>query len=347
VVIGGSLLLYAVRAPKVSGGEPFAALSRETALLINNLMFTCAAAMVLLGTLYPMLGDAFGLGRISVGPPYFGFMFVLLMLPVVVLLPFGPFMRWRQGNLQSAMRALRPALGVAVLSIAVTWLIARDLPWRGLVGAAASLWVGLGILAYAFSRWRNAPSGRRFTPEMVGMMCAHFGVAVFLAGVLIVEATSVEKDVRMVPNQVVQIGALGFRFDGVTEAQGPNFTAQQGTLSVLRNGSIVASLHPQKRIYVRNQQPQTESAIDPGLFRDVYVALGEPVGDDGAWAVRVYVKPFVRWIWLGALFMMLGGFIAAADRRFRSLPLPASDAEADMARVPVSPAPGSTAEGIA
>jgi cytochrome c-type biogenesis protein CcmF len=319
VVIGGSLLLYAVRAPKVSGGEPFAAASRETALLINNLMFTCAAAMVLLGTLYPMLGDAFGLGRISVGPPYFGFMFVALMLPVVALMPFGPFLKWRQGNLRMAMRALRPALLIAVLAVAVTWLIARDLPWKGLAGAAASLWVGIGILCYAFSRWRNAPRGRRFTPEMVGMMCAHFGVAVFLAGVLIVEATSVEKDVRMVPNQVVQIGALGFRFDGVTEAKGPNFTAQQGTLSVLRDGAIVASLHPQKRIYVRNQQPQTESAIDPGLFRDVYVALGEPVGDDGAWAVRVYVKPFVRWIWLGALFMMLGGFIGAADRRFRAV----------------------------
>ncbi|MEO7430614.1 MAG: heme lyase CcmF/NrfE family subunit [Dokdonella sp.] len=319
IVVGGSLLLYAVRAPKVSGGEPFAAASRETALLINNLLFTCAAAMVLLGTLYPMLGDAFGLGRISVGPPYFGFMFVLLMLPVVLLLPFGPFMRWRQGSVKTAMRALRPALLVAVLAGVATWLVARDLPWKGIAGAAASLWVGLGIVTYGFSRWRNASRGRRFTPEMVGMMCAHFGVAVFLVGVLIVEATSVEKDVRMVPNQVVQIGALGFRFDGVTNASGPNFTAQQGTLSVLRNGAIVASLHPQKRVYTRTQQSQTESAIDPGLFRDVYVALGEPVGDDGAWAVRVYVKPFVRWIWLGALFMMLGGFIAAADRRFRAI----------------------------
>jgi cytochrome c-type biogenesis protein CcmF len=337
VVIGGSLLLYAVRAPKVSGGEPFAAVSRETALLINNLMFTCAAAMVLLGTLYPMLGDAFNLGRISVGPPYFGFMFVLLMLPVALLLPFGPMLRWRAGNLGSSMKALRPALLVALIAAMATWLLARDLPWRALVGVAASLWVGIGIVLYALSRWRNAPRGRRYTPEMLGMICAHFGVAVFLAGVLIVEATSVEKDVRLAPNQVVEIGTLGFRFDGVTQAQGPNFTAQQGTLSVLKNGVVVASLHPQKRIYTRNQQPQTESAIDPGLFRDIYVALGEPVGDDGAWAVRVYVKPFVRWIWLGALFMMLGGFMAAADRRFRTLPEPKPQTLPQPAQTDVAP----------
>jgi cytochrome c-type biogenesis protein CcmF len=290
-------------------------------------MFTCAAAMVLLGTLYPMLGDAFDLGRISVGPPYFGFMFVLLMLPVVLLLPFGPMMRWRAGNLASSMKTLRPALIVAVVAALAAWLLAHELPWKALVGVAASLWVGIGIVLYAVSRWRGAPRGRRYTPEMLGMICAHFGVAVFLAGVLIVEATSVEKDVRLAPNQVVEIGALGFRFDGVTQAQGPNFTAQQGTLSVLKDGAVVASLHPQKRIYARNQQPQTESAIDAGLFRDVYVALGEPVGDDGAWAVRVYVKPFVRWIWLGALFMMLGGFIAAADRRFRTLPVVATNAK--------------------
>ncbi len=320
VVIGGSLLLYAVRAPKVSGGEPFAAVSRETALLINNLMFTCAAAMVLLGTLYPMLGDALNLGRISVGPPYFGFMFVLLMTPVVLLLPFGPFLKWRAGNLRSAAAALRPALIVAAIAAIATWLIMPDASsTKALLGIAASLWVGIGIVLYAISRWRNAPRGRRYTPEMLGMICAHFGVAVFVAGVLIVEATSVEKDIRLAPNESVTIGSLDFRFDGVHDAKGPNFTAQQGVISVLTKGAVVATLHPQKRIYARNQQPQTESAIAPGLFRDIYVALGEPVGDDGAWAVRVYVKPFVRWIWLGALFMMLGGFIAACDRRFRAI----------------------------
>ncbi|MFC4821647.1 heme lyase CcmF/NrfE family subunit [Dokdonella ginsengisoli] len=346
VVIGGSLLLYALRAPKVAGGEPFAAVSRETVLLVNNLMFTCAAAMVLLGTLYPLIGEAFNLGRISVGPPYFGFMFVLLMLPVVALLPFGPMLKWRAGRLDTTLRALRPAAAVAVLAAIAAWLIAGELPWKALFGVAASLWVGLGIALYALSRWRNAPAGRRFTPEMLGMICAHFGVAVFLAGVLIVEATSVEKDVRLAPEQSVEIGALSFRFDGVKSMPGPNYAAEQGAITVSKDGAVVAVLHPQKRKYTRNEQVQTESAIDPGLFRDVYVALGEAVGDDGAWAVRIYVKPFVRWIWLGALLMMLGGFVAAADRRFR---LSAGNRESgignrtssDDGNIPASPIPDS------
>ncbi|HEY0180505.1 MAG TPA: cytochrome c-type biogenesis CcmF C-terminal domain-containing protein, partial [Dokdonella sp.] len=300
--------------------------SRETTLLVNNLLFTCAAAMVLLGTLYPLLGEAFDLGRISVGPPYFGFMFVLLMLPVVLLLPFGPVLKWRGANLGVAARALAPAAAVALIAAATAWLIARDLPFKALAGVAASLWVGLGIALYALARWRSAPRGRRFTPEMLGMISAHFGVALFLAGVMSVEATGVEKDVRLAPGQSVEIGALGFRFDGVTSAEGPNYRADQGTISVLKDGAVVATLRPQKRQYARAAPPQTESAIDPGLFRDLYVALGEPAGDDGAWAVRIYVKPFVRWIWLGALFMMLGGFVAATDRRFRALPARAEPA---------------------
>ena len=317
VVIGGSLLLYALRAPKVAGGEPFSGASRETALLVNNLMFTCAAAMVLLGTLYPLLGEALDLGRISVGPPYFGFMFTLLMIPVVLLVPFGAFLKWRRGDLGATLRALRPALLLAVVAAVLAALLAPGLPLKAIAGVAASVWVGLGILSYAFSRWRKAPAGRRYTPEMLGMICAHFGVAVFVAGVLVVESTSIEKDLRFAPGQSIAVGELEFRFDGVQHAQGPNFSADQGTISVSRGGTQVATLHPQKRIYTRNNQPQTESAIDPGLFRDVYVALGEPVGSDGAWAVRIYIKPFVRWIWLGALFMMFGGFIAACDRRFR------------------------------
>jgi cytochrome c-type biogenesis protein CcmF len=324
IVIGGSFLIYALRAPKVAGGEPFAAVSRETALLINNLMFVCAAAVVLLGTLYPLLGEALNIGRISVGPPYFGFMFVLLMLPVVVLVPFGPFLRWRSGDWRASLKQLRPALlgavGVALVAAIIAAVVANGLPFKAIVGAAASIWIGLGIALYALMRWRNAPRGRRYTPEMVGMILAHFGVAIFIAGVLIVEATNIEKDIKLAPNETIVLGGLTFRFDGVKSAEGPNFKADQGTLTVLKDDKVVATLNPQKRQYSRGTQVQTESAIDPGLFRDIYVALGEPIGTDGAWAVRIYIKPFVRWIWLGALFMMLGGFVAATDRRFRALP---------------------------
>jgi len=294
--------------------------------------------MVLLGTLYPLLGEALNLGRISVGPPYFGFMFVMLMLPVVLLVPFGPFLRWRSGDWRAALVALRPALigaiALAIVAYVIARIVADGLPFKAIAGAAASIWVGLGIALYALARWRSAPRGRRYTPEMLGMILAHFGIAIFLAGVLIVEATNVEKDIKLAPNETVEIGGLAFRFDGVKTAAGPNFKADQGTLTVLKGDTVVATLNPQKRQYSRGTQVQTESAIDPGLFRDIYVALGEPIGTDGAWAVRIYVKPFVRWIWLGALFMMLGGFVAATDRRFRALP----EAKRETERAPMTPA---------
>ncbi|HET9032374.1 MAG TPA: heme lyase CcmF/NrfE family subunit [Dokdonella sp.] len=317
ITVGGSLLIFALRAPKVAGGEPFAGASRETMLLINNLLFTSAAAMVFVGTLYPLFAEAFNLGRISVGPPYFGVMFVLLMTPVVVLIPFGPLLKWRQGNVGAAMRTLRPALILAVVASLAAWLIADDLAWRGVAGIAASIWVGLGILSYTLMRWRNAPAGRRFTPEMVGMMLAHFGFAVFLCGVLVTEGTSIEKDVKLGQGETATLGAYTFRFDGVEHVEGPNFKADQGTITVTKNDAVVAVMHPQKRQYTKTDQIQTESDISPGFTRDLYVALGEPLGDDGAWSVRVYLKPFIRWIWLGAILMMLGGFVAATDRRFR------------------------------
>ena len=333
VVVGGSLLIYALRAPKVAGGKPFNLLSRETLLLVNNLMFTCAAAMVLLGTLYPLIGDALGVGRISVGPPYFGFMFVLLMLPVVLLMPLGPFFRWAAADWRATWRALRPALVLAIVAGIATKFVAPETPLRGLAGVAAALWVGIGIALYALKRWRDAPRGQRYTPEMFGMIAAHFGVALFLAGVLITEATSVERDLRFSRDESQRIGGLDFRFRGVERAQGPNYLADEGTLEVRSDDRLVATLHPQKRQYA-GRQMQSKSDIDPGLFRDVYVALGEPSGADGAWAVRVYVKPFVRWIWLGGLLMMGGGFTAACDRRFRALPAREGEPVATAAQVP-------------
>jgi cytochrome c-type biogenesis protein CcmF len=318
IVVGGSLTIYALRAPKVAGGKPFQMLSRETLLLINNLLFTCAATMVLLGTLYPIIGDALGVGRISVGPPYFGFMFGLLMLPVVLLLPFGPLFRWASGDWRVALRLLAPALGLALVAAIVAKLLFPDLALRGLAGVAASLWVGSGIVLYASKRWRDAPRGRRYTPEMLGMILAHFGVGIFLAGVMITEASSVESDLRFAPNETKTVAGLDFHFVGVAQAQGPNFVAEQGKVEVSKNGTLLTTMYPQKRKYSGNSPVQTKADIGPGLFRDLYVALGESLDDKGAWAVRVYVKPFVRWIWFGGLLMMLGGFTAAADRRFRS-----------------------------
>ena len=327
VVVGGSLLIHALRAPKVAGGKPFRMLSRETLLLINNLLFTCAAAMVLLGTLYPLIGDALGVGRISVGPPYFGFMFVLLMAPVMLLMPLGPFMKWQSGDIRAALLRLRPAFLALPVALALAFVVGQTdtSPFgKSYWGAAASIWVGAGIVLYALMRWRTSPRGKRYTPEMLGMILAHFGVALFVAGVLITEGTSVESDLRFARDETKSIAGLDFHFRGVESTQGPNYSADQGTIEVSRNGVAVATLHPQKRQYGGGGQIQTKSDIDPGLFRDVYVALGEPLqdgaGHDGAWAVRIYVKPFVRWIWLGALFMAFGGIVAATDRRFRVVP---------------------------
>jgi cytochrome c-type biogenesis protein CcmF len=190
---------------------------------------------------------------------------------------------------------------------------------KAIAGVASAVWVGVGVVLYIVKRWRDMPRGRRYPAEMTGMLLAHFGVAVFLIGVLLSESLSVTRDVRLSPGQVATIGGYEFRFDGVTQATGPNWTAQQGVVTVTRNGSPVAVMHPQKRTYA-HEQVQTTSAIDPGITRDIYVALGEPMDPnhvEGAWALRLYTKPFVRWIWGGGLFMMLGGFVSAADRRFR------------------------------
>ena len=324
LVVGGSLSIYAVRAPRVAGGQAFRMLSRETLLLVNNLLFACAAAMVLLGTLYPLIGDALGIGRISVGPPYFGFMFPWLMLPAVLLMPFGPFFRWAAGDWRTSSRALAPAIALAVVCAMGAWWFVGHLPLRGILGVAASLWVGAGIALYALKRAREAPRGRRYTLEMLGMIAAHLGVAIFLAGVLMTEATSVESDLRMSAGETKNIAGLDFRFAGVAPTQGPNFRADQGTIEVSRQGKLIATLHPQKRQYSGNSPVQTKADIRPGLFTDIYVALGEPLNAASspghaasAWALRIYVKPFVRWIWLGGLLMMLGGFLAAADRRLR------------------------------
>jgi len=318
IVVGGSLLLYALRAPKVAGGKPFALLSRETVLLIGNLMFAVAAAMVLLGTLFPLIGDAMHLGRISVGPPYFGFLFPLLMLPVVLLLPFGPFLRWGKGE-ASLLKPVLLRAGIAAAACAIVAAFFVDGKLKAIAGVAALVWLGVGVLLYALKRWREAPRGRRYPAELAGMLLAHLGVGVFVAGVLLTEALGVTSDVRMAPGQTQHIGGYDFRFDGVHRTTGPNWHADQGTITVTRGDQAVAIMTPQKRTYPRGQV-QTESAIDAGFFRDLYVALGEPMDAgniEGAWSLRLYYKPFVRWIWGGGLLMMLGGFICAADKRFR------------------------------
>ena len=314
VVVGGSLLLYALRAPRVTGGKSFALASRETMMLIGNLMLTVACAMVMLGTLYPLVGEALNIGRISVGPPYFGPLFLILMTPLVLALPFGPLSRWGKADLKVWKHALIRIVALAVAAGIVGFILGARTFYQ-LLGITASTWVIAGVAMFAIKRWREAPRGKRYPFEMLGMMLAHFGIGVFIAGAILTRSMSVEQDVSMKPGSSVQVGAYDFHFNGVAEKQGPNYLAQQGTVVVSRKGKQVVVLHPQKRAY-SGGQVQTEASIQAGVFRDLYVSLGDPIGG-GAWSLRVYDKPFVRWIWGGGVFMMLGGFTVILDKRFR------------------------------
>ncbi len=322
LVSGGALTLYALRAPHLEAGEGFAWLSRETLLMLNNVFFAAALGMVLLGTLYPLVADAFGLGKISVGPPYFGTLFTLLITPVVLLIVAGPYSRWRADRLSRLWPALRPVLITALaIGLIAAWLLAGDAPraWFGMLGG---LWLMLGTVAYLVRRWR---AGGRFTGGVLGMGLAHFGVGVFVIGVSMVESGGIERDVRLAPGEQVEVAGYTFAFTAMTTVQGPNFEARQGHFTIRHGAREVAVLEPQKRRYTASGQVMTEAAIDWGVTRDLYLALGEALDDQGTWSVRIYYKPFIRWIWFGAIFILAGGFFAAADRRLRQ-PLAATAA---------------------
>jgi cytochrome c-type biogenesis protein CcmF len=325
LVIGASLLLFAWRAPKVGLGGAFALASRESALLVNNVLLVVAAAAVLLGTLYPLFLDALGLGKISVGPPYFESVFVPLMTPAVFLMGIAPFTRWKQDQPLALALRLKWAFAVAVATALLLPLtLGRWTPLLSL-GVLLAVWVAAAGLANLRQRVTqlHASTGasagtalRRLARGYWGMLVAHFGVAVFIIGVTLVRGYEVEKDVRMNPGDTVTAGGYQFRLEGLKQVQGPNYDATRGIVSVTKNERPVTTLYPEKRFFTVQQMPMTEAAIDSGLTRDLYVSLGEPLAD-GAWIVRVYYKPFVDWIWGGAFLMALGGIIAVTDRRYR------------------------------
>ncbi|TMN16375.1 heme lyase CcmF/NrfE family subunit [Pseudoxanthomonas sp. X-1] len=316
IVVGGSLLLYALRAPQMGDGRPFAASSRETLLLANNVLLACACAMVALGTLYPLLADALDLGKISVGPPYFSLLFLLLMAPLVLLLPFGPLFKWQREQASRVAALLAPWAVLAVVGGGGAYFLAPQGQWKTAAGIAGALWVAAGTLRFV---WQRLRAQGRMTAEMLGMSLAHLGIAVFLVGALLVEALNVQREVALRPGQTVEVGHYGFTFEGVQESRGPNYVADRGTLQLTRRDAPLQTLHPEKRAYASGGQVMTESAVRLGVLGDVYVALGEPLGN-GAWAVRIQVKPMVRWIWAGAVLMALGGLVSAGDRRFRRRP---------------------------
>ena len=318
LVVGASLALYAWRAPTVGLGARFALLSRETLLLVNNVLLLVATGAVLLGTLYPLVLDALGGGKISVGPPYFDTVFVPLMAPLLFLVSVGPLTRWKAAELPPLVTRLRWALAVSVLAgIGSAWAMGR-LGATSAFGLALACWIACGVIVDLLGNggWRPA-RWLRLPRATIGMMLAHLGIAAFVLGVTMVRSYEVERDVRMAPGDSTEVHGLRFVFRGVRQVEGPNYTAARATVEVQHSGRTVARLLPEKRIYRMQSNPMTEAAIAPGLLRDLYVSLGEPV-DGGAWIVRVYVKPFVDWIWGGCLLMALGGARAASDRRYRA-----------------------------
>jgi len=328
VVIGGSLLLYAWRMQKVGLGGRFGTISRESFLLVNNLLMSVALAAVMLGTLYPLFLDVMNLGKISVGPPYFEAVMVPILLPAAWLMAAGPFARWKGVTLAEVFKPLKFAFLFAIaVSVLMSWWMGR---WSVMVivGVLTAAWLAFATIAHLLERLSKQPdrplAARLKTnpPSYYGMLLAHMGVAVFIVGVTLVKGFGLEKDEVMKPGQTLSIGDWRVTFVGVDSARGPNYTAAMGVFELTQGeGKHITLLEPQKRNYISGGQTMTEAAIDSGLSRDVYISLGEPLSDSGAdspWSVRLYLKPFVNWIWIGAAMMALGGFLSAFDRRYRA-----------------------------
>ncbi len=332
IVIGSSLLLYALKAPAMRSAVRFNGISRETLLLANNALLTVALATVLLGTLFPLFMKALNAGSYSVGPPYFNSMFIPIMIPVLILMGIAPYIHWKQTRISSVQ--IRPwvfSLSAAILfsvigTIYMSSHYDHDFSWAAALTIALSTWITVttGIhLILKSSHQEGIISGmKRLAPSYWGMCIAHFGIAITALGIGLTSVYSEQRDVRMEVGQSISLGSYRYQLVDIRGIEGANYRSTQATINVYMaeaagsSDKTIAVLLPEKRLYYATKNVMTEAAIDPRLTRDLYVALGEQL-DDGVWAMRIHVKPFVRCIWLGTLFMALGGVIAVADKRYR------------------------------
>jgi cytochrome c-type biogenesis protein CcmF len=323
VAVGGSLTLYAVRAPTLKGGGLFAPISREGALVLNNLLLSCACATVFLGTLYPLFLDAVGGPKVSVGYPFFNRTFAPLMVPLLVAVAGGPLLAWKRGDLLGALQRLWVALAAAIAVVLAGLYITRGGPVLAVLGFGLAAWVACGVLTEWAERTRlfRAPPGEsarralRLPRSAYGMTIAHMGLAVAVAG-FAGSAFEQERVQAMRPGDVVEMAGYNLQFRGVEEVQGANFSADQGDFVLSRGASTIAVLHPERRFFPLQQQTTGKTAIYTNFLADYYLALGDPDGK-GAWAVRAYWKPLVPWIWIGAVIMAMGGLMSLSDRRWR------------------------------
>jgi cytochrome c-type biogenesis protein CcmF len=319
VVVGGSLALFAARSGKVRSGGSFALVSRETFLLVNNVLLTTAAAAVLLGTLYPLIIDALNLGKLSVGPPYFNAVFAPIMTPVLLFMVIGSYARWKNDTVANLTQRLRPIAIVSVLLGCTAPLLAGE--WSALVamGLGLSIWIVLASFVQMYRQFKDTANWKSTPISYWGMHVAHIGIAVCVVGITMVKGYETEKDVRMTIGDTVEVGGYTFRLTGIDQVPGPNYKADRGSVELIKGDRVLRVLHPEKRTYFSSTMPMTEAAIDSGPTRDVYVSLGERLEGEGkpAWAMRVYHKPFITWIWLGCFLMAIGGGMAVMDKRYR------------------------------
>jgi|TARA_E500000178_G_scaffold109536_1_gene109261 cytochrome c-type biogenesis protein CcmF len=321
LVVGGSLTLFAFRAPTVASPISYKLESRESLLLANNLIFAVSAIVVLVGTLFPLMMDALGQGKYSVGPPYFNAVFVPAMALVAPFMAVGPISRWKQDEAKRWISELGfPAVICVIVALLVPYLGIGEVNLWATLAVLLAAWVLLGLARDLQQRSRGVTSAgamlRRLTPSYIGMLTAHFGFALVIIGAVFVTQFSEERDLRMEVGDSITLNDHGFTLQALTVVEGPNYVADRGVFSVAYKGTAFTTLMPEKRRYVASGQIMTEAAIDAGVLRDLYIALGEPLGD-GAWSVRVQHKPFIRWIWFGALLIGVGGLTTSFDRRYR------------------------------
>lgn len=321
LTVGLSLLIFALRAPRVSHTVGFSWLSRDALLLINNILLVVMTVTVLLGTVYPLLLDALGLGKISVGAPYFNAVFVPLTVLLCAFMGLGPLARWKRTAGRELFRRLLWA-GVAGLIVAAIAPLLYDGEWNLWVslGLVTALWIALSLLRDIFDKLRNASSLstglRRLTPAYWGMVVGHLGLAVTIVGVAVVSHYNIERNVRLAVGDSIEVAGYTFTMTDLRERRGANYIADTATIQVSQDGEQLFAMQPEKRLYLARNMPMTDVALRPGLLRDLYVAMGEKL-EGGAWALRIQYKPFVRWLWLGALLMASGGVLAVIDRRYR------------------------------
>ncbi|MFA0347973.1 heme lyase CcmF/NrfE family subunit [Vibrio sp. 10N.222.55.C6] len=321
-VIGGSLLLFAVKGASVRVRGNFDLVSRENALLGNNILLIAALVVVLVGTLLPLVHKQLGLGSVSIGAPFFDMLFFWLMIPFSFLLGIGPLIRWKRDNLSKLVKPMLISgafsLGLSALMVA---LLADRFSGTAFSGWVMAFWI---IFMHGFELHERATHRHTFMKGLTklprshwAMVCGHIGLAVTVIGIAMVQNYSIERDVRLAPGESYQLEEYSFLFTGVRDKDGPNYDGYIADFEITKEGKYINTLHAEKRFYTTAKSMMTEAAIDRGVTRDLYIAMGERLDDNKSWAVRIYYKPFVRWIWAGSLIMSIGGAIAISDRRYR------------------------------